>query len=351
MSLAHRLTPANLLWMLPRLLSLPVDDLPAEESQITVGPKDLDGRRYSRDRDKAAVRHHYDVSNEFYRLWLDTRMVYTCAYFPTGTEDLDAAQQAKLELICRKLRLAPGERFLDIGCGWGGLAIHAAKHFGVRATGITLSHAQATEASRRIEIAGLSDRIRIITVDYRDFVPKRPFDKVSSIEMYEQVGRSELPTYFRKVHALTRPGGLFLNQGIVDSGWTEYIGNLNWAVRPFFRPGAFLDRYVFPDGELATNSALIQHAEGSGFEARDVESLREHYVPTLRHWVRRLEAHHGKIVQLVGERTFRVWRAYMAGCAEQFNSGRNGLVQMLFARPTPGGRCELPPTRSDIYRP
>ncbi|WP_026370013.1 class I SAM-dependent methyltransferase [Kallotenue papyrolyticum] len=303
--------------------------------------------RHARRRDAQAVRHHYDVGNDFYALWLDRRMVYSCAYFPTGAEDIDAAQEAKLELICRKLRLQPGERLLDIGCGWGGLIIYAAERYGVEALGITLSHQQAALARERIAQAGLEGRCRVEVCDYRELRGLR-FDKVVSVGMFEHVGAAKQPIYFAKAYELTRPGGLFLNHGIVTRRWwrseAERVG---WRV--LGPHTSFVQRYVFPDGELVPIGEAVQVAEAAGFEARDLENLREHYVLTLRHWVRRLEQHHDTAARLVGETTYRIWRLYMAGSAHAFQSGRIAVTQLLLSRPDATGRTHLPLTRADIY--
>lgn len=303
-------------------------------------PAHLSGRRHSRARDQAAISYHYDVSNEFYALWLDRRMVYSCAYFPTGTETLDEAQERKLEYICRKLRLRPGERLLDIGCGWGGLCLYAAERYAVDATGVTLSRRQAELAAQRIAEAGLGARCRVVLCDYRDLRAGGQFDKIASVGMFEHVGRAELPRYFARVRDLLRPGGLFLNHGIARQPEPS----------PHHRRGpGFIERYVFPDGELVPLSETITAMETAGFEVRDVESLREHYVQTLRHWVARLEARRAEAVAATNEATYRTWRLYMAGAAHGFRRGRLNLYQVLAVRPRPDGRCELPPVRADLY--
>ena len=307
------------------------------------------GRRHSRGRDAEAIRHHYDVGNEFYELWLDEEMVYSCAYFRGESDDLDDAQRAKLDHICRKLRLQPGERFLDIGCGWGGLIRHAARHYGVRALGITLSPAQASHARERIASEGLADQCRVEVRDYRELGGAGQFDKVVSVGMVEHVGRRELVRYFRTVFDLTAPGGLFLNHGIVslDDARSRAFGDRlrQWL----WRRGEFMDRYVFPDGELATLGTMCAHAERAGYEPRDVEGLREHYTHTLRHWVRRLEARAEAALSQVGAPAFRVWRLYMAVSAHAFAVGRIGVAQVLLARPDAAGRCHLPLTREDLH--
>ncbi len=348
-SIADRLrSPAMLAHLTTTLLEIPGGE---HETSVTTGQRasHLHGKQHSQRRDAAAVRYHYDVGNDFYSLWLDKRMVYSCAYFQTGTEDIDTAQTAKLEHICRKLRLQPGERLLDIGCGWGGLVIYAAAHYGVDATGITLSAPQAELARKRIKEAGLSDKCRVEVRDYRDMPHDHAFDKVVSVGMVEHVGKAKLPVYFDQAYRLTRPGGLFLNHGIVMTT-PAHPSLTGWATRKIWREGEFIERYVFPDGELVTPGENINFAEKAGFETRDVESLREHYALTLRHWVHRLEAHHEEAVKLVGEPTYRVWRMYMAGSAHGFASGRVGIIQTLLSRQSKGGSSHLPLTRADIYK-
>lgn len=307
------------------------------------------GARHTRARDVEAIRRHYDVGNDFYALWLDEHRAYSCAYFANGDEELDAAQAAKFELICRKLRLRPGDRLLDIGCGWGGLLIHAARQHGVQGVGITLSEAQATLALERVEHAGLQDRCRIEVRDYRDLPAGAEFDKVASVGMFEHVGRANLPTYFAAARRLLRPGGLFLNHGIISlDGARDRRSDATPQAR-LWGEGRFIDRYVFPDGELVPLASAIGAAEAAGFETRDVESLREHYAETLRHWVRRLEHGSEEARALVGDATVRVWRLYMAASAHAFQTARIGVVQMLLASPTAEGQCSLPRTRADLY--
>jgi cyclopropane-fatty-acyl-phospholipid synthase len=316
-----------------RLLALPSPDRPRGGR-----PSDqLRGLRHSRSRDRRAVTYHYDVSNDFYSLWLDGGMVYSCAYFSSSGEDLDTAQERKLEYICRKLRLRGGERLLDIGCGWGGLVLHAALRHGAEARGITLSRPQAVLAMERIRLAGAAGRCRVEVRDYREVEMPGAFDKLVSVGMFEHVGESRLAEYFGRAFRLLRPGGLFLNHGI--------------ACNPAFPPvpgPSFADHYVFPDGELVPLNVALRAAEASGFEVRDVESLREHYVLTLEHWVRRLEARRDEACRAASEIMYRLWRLYMAGAAHKFRTGRNNVYQVLLARPD-GGKTGLPLTRADWY--
>jgi cyclopropane-fatty-acyl-phospholipid synthase len=289
------------------------------------------------------------MGNDFYALWLDQKMVYSCAYFPTGQEDIHAAQVAKLEYLCRKLRLKPGERLLDIGCGWGALVRHAVEHHGVRALGITLSEEQARLANAMIHQQGLGEHCVVEVRDYRDFPPEPAFDKIVSVGMVEHVGRAQLKPYFSSVFRLLHPGGLFLNHGITWVAEPEQGGLSRLLPRWDWREGTFMDRYVFPDGDLVSLDMVIAAAESSGFDTRDVENLREHYAMTLRHWIGRLESSAEAIIDLVGERTYRTWRLYMSGCASRFAAGRMALNQVLLAKPEPGGRVSLPLTRADLY--
>ncbi len=298
----------------------------------------LSGRTHSKQRDAQAVQYHYNISNDFYRLWLDKHMVYSCALFHSPEESLDDAQFNKLNYLCRKLRLKPGDRLLDIGCGWGGLIMHAAEHFGVEALGITLSQPQADLANARIREAGLAERCRAEICDYRDVPDDRPFDKLVSVGMVEHVGEAKLPEYFRKAYEVLKPGGTFLNHGITES-----------LQRENNRGPSFIDKYVFPDGELLPITTSLRVAEEIGFEIRDVEGLREHYAMTLRHWVSRLEARREQAIALTSPETYRIWRIYMAGSAFSFETGRIGIYQTLLVkagRQAPG----LPLTRCDWYR-
>ena len=302
------------------------------------GPAQLDGKCHSLERDRRAVTYHYDVSNDFYSLWLDQQMAYSCAYFQTPNDDLNGAQECKMDYICRKLRLHPGYHLLDIGCGWGGLVIYAAKHHGVDATGITLSQPQADLANARIAEAGLADRCRVQVRDYRTMGDAGGYDALVSVGMFEHVGAKLLPVYFARARELLKPGGVFLNHGIANT-----FGDKPRNKR------SFSDAYVFPDGELIPISTSLQAAEKAGFEVRDVESLREHYAMTLRHWVRRLEACHDQALQYVEELTYRVWRLFMSGSAYGFEIGRLNVYQALLVRPGDTGRSGLPLTRADWY--
>ena len=301
------------------------------------GPAALTGKVHSIERDRAAVTFHYDVSNEFYAQWLDTRMIYSCAYFENADEDLDTAQLHKLEYICRKLRLHPGERLLDIGCGWGGLVLHAAQHHGVNALGITLSERQVAFAQERIDSAGLREHCRVEAQDYREVDTAVPFDKLVSVGMVEHVGEALLPTYFEKAWRLLKPGGVFLCHGIAC-----------YTTEPRPATTSFSDRYVFPDGELVPLHVLLRHAEKAGFEVRDVESLREHYVLTLRHWRSRLEAHEPTELQFVDQVTYRVWRIFLAGAAHRLAANLANVYQTLLVKPV-HNQSGMPLTRADWY--
>jgi cyclopropane-fatty-acyl-phospholipid synthase len=307
------------------------------------------GPRHTPVRDAAAIHYHYDVGNEFYKLWLDKRMVYSCAYFHSAEDSLDDAQEAKLDLICRKLRLKPGERLLDIGCGWGGLIMHAAEHYGVDATGITLSQNQATLAKERIDRARLSDRCRVAIRDYRTLNASDGYDKISSIGMIEHVGATHLPVYFESAFRALKPGGLFMNHGIVSLSEPRPRAVGERIFRKFWRADAFIDTYVFPDGKLTAADTVIAAAEGEGFEVRDVESLREHYAMTLRHWVRTLEEKSEEATALVGPHHFRIWRLYMAASANAFTKANINIIQTLLAKPDSQGKSGIPLTREDIY--
>lgn len=287
--------------------------------------------------DKEAIAYHYDLSNEFYALFLDPQMVYTCAYYRTPDGSLERAQEDKLDLICRKLDLKPGERLLDIGCGWGSLAIWAAKHYGVEALGVTLSSAQASYAHDWIAREGLEDACRVEHRDYRDVATDEPFDKVSAIGIIEHIGAENYPAYFAEVHDLLVPGGYFLNHGITCHRHWEW--NPQWQ---------FLVDNVFPNGELKHLSYITERMEEQNFEIVDVESLRGHYARTCFHWAERLRANERAAIDLVGERTYRTWLLYLASSSINFESGAINLHQVLSARPAVAERAE-PRTREPIY--
>jgi cyclopropane-fatty-acyl-phospholipid synthase len=311
--------------------------LPARDDREH-SPAHLDGRLHSKSRDRNAVHFHYDLSNQFYQLWLDSSMVYSCAYFQSAEDTLDRAQEQKLEYICRKLRLRPGERLLDIGCGWGGLILHAARNYGVRAIGITLSQQQSDLANESIQEAALGSRCEVHLIDYRDVTQLGQFDKIVSVGMVEHVGERKLPDYFSAAFNQLKPGGVFLNHG---------IGQAGNRVRP--ADPTFTDVYVFPDGDLIPIATMLGHAEQTGFEVRDVENLREHYFLTLCHWLRRLEANEEQARNLVGDIKYRIWRLYLAGSAYYFRWTKLGLYQSLFAKPK-RGESGMPLTRSDWYQ-
>ncbi len=301
--------------------------------------------RHSRRQDQMAIAHHYDVSNAFYEHFLDPRMVYSCAYYQRGDEDLATAQLQKLDHVCRKLRLAPGQRLLDIGCGWGALVIRAAQRFGVQAVGITLSRNQYELARERVERAGLSRQIDIRLQDYRDVPAEGGFDRIASIGMFEHVGLANLGAYFRQIHDLLKPGGIAMNHGItastVDSRW---VG---------MGAGEFIDRYVFPNGELPHVSRAISELSAAGLELADAESLRRHYALTLAAWSAAFERHQSALQAIAGERITRIWRVYLAGCAHAFAHGWINLYQLLAFRPTVAPRglqSPLPLTRDYMYR-
>ncbi|HKA69927.1 MAG TPA: cyclopropane-fatty-acyl-phospholipid synthase family protein [Actinomycetes bacterium] len=294
----------------------------------------LHGRRHSRSRDRAAIRHHYDAGNDFYRIVLGPSLVYSCAYWNTPDATLETAQAAKLDLICKKLGLRPGMRLLDVGAGWGSMAIHAAREFGVNVVGVTLSGEQVELARKRVVEAGLAGQVDIRLQDYRD-VADGPFDAISSIGMAEHVGPEQFERYSRTLYELLRPGGRLLNHQI--------------ARRPGPRRTSptFISAYVFPDGELSPIGPTVQSLEGAGFEVRDVESLREHYALTLRQWVANLTGQWDEAVRLAGAGRARVWRLYMAGSALAFEAAAIGVNQVLAVRTHPDGRSDLPPTRTE----
>lgn len=305
---------------------------PPEEARIR-------GRLHSRARDRAAVTHHYDVGNDFYRLLLGPSLTYSCGYFPRPDTTLEEAQDAKHELVAAKLGLEPGMRLLDIGCGFGGMVLHAARTRGVTAVGVTVSPAQHALAAERVRAARLEDRVEIRLADYRD-VDDGPYDAVSSIGMFEHVGLDRMGEYFARIRGLLAPGGRLLNHAISRPGRDAAIGRRS-----------FLARYVFPDGELHEVGSVVSAMSREGFEIRDVESLREHYARTTREWVANLEGAWGEAVALVGEGRARIWRLYLAGSALAFSAGRIGVHQVLGVKTRPDGGSGMPATRQSFLVP
>ena len=289
--------------------------------------------------DEQAIHHHYDLSNEFYALFLDPMMVYTCAYYRSPGASLAQAQRDKLDLVCRKLRLQRGERYLDIGCGWGSLAIWAAKHYGVEALGVTLSREQVKYAQEWIAREGLQDTCRVEHRDYRDLANEQPYDKISAIGIIEHVGIANYRAYFDEVYGLLEPGGLFLNHGITRNHY--------WTRTPQWD---FLIEHVFPNGELDTVSHIATVMEESRFEVVDVEALREHYALTCRRWAERLRANADQAIALVGERKYRTWLLYLTSSSVGFEQASIGLHQILGAKRNPAVRG-VPTTREGIYAP
>ncbi|MEL6288140.1 MAG: cyclopropane-fatty-acyl-phospholipid synthase family protein [Pseudomonadota bacterium] len=293
------------------------------------------------DDNRAFVQFHYDVGNAFYELFLDPRMQYSCAYFTDWSNTLEQAQTDKLEMVCRKLRLAQGERLLDIGCGWGGLICHAVEHHGVEATGVTLSKEQLQLARERVEARGIADRVTLRLMDYRDL--DGTFDKIASVGMYEHIGIANIPAYFSKVRGLLAPNGLFLNHAI--SRRSKRKGK-RFSARAEQRA---LQKYIFPGGELDDIGHTVAAMEQAGFEVHDVEGWREHYARTTQIWCERLHARRDEAIALVGPETFRIWVAYLGGCSLAFSRGSARIYQTL-ASFSAKGPSPLPPTRADLYR-
>ena len=314
-----------------RLVGLP-PKAPVEEAKLR-------GHRHSRRRDASAISHHYDVGNDFYRLVLGESMTYSCAYWakePSEQFGLDDAQFAKCDLVARKLAVAEGMRVLDVGCGWGTFALHAAREYGARVVGVTLSSQQAAFARKRMAEHGVADRVEIRVQDYRE-LGDGPYDAIASIGMAEHVGAAMLPVYANDLFHLLRPGGRLLNHAIARRP----------GQRPQFSPTSFIDRYVFPDGELVPLAMTVDALEGAGFEVRDVESLREHYALTLRQWVANLERNWDQAAQLTSPARARIWRLYMAGSALAFEANRLGVNQVLATKTSPRGISGMPRTRRD----
>ncbi len=315
--------------LLQAALQLPTLPRIAYDRQVRAGSRQQNNSRQ-------AISHHYDVGNDFYRLWLDSNMVYSCAYFRHAQQDIDSAQRDKLDYLCKKLRLQPGMSLLDIGCGWGALAIHAARHYGAKVHGITLSRQQYEEATQRIQQAGLEANIHIELRDYRDLDDNRKYDRIVSVGMFEHIGVANFPVYFGKVKRLLKPGGLFLNHGITIKQ--------NLKNSPLKR---FVNQYVFPDGELTRISDVSDAMETAGFEILDIESLRRHYTLTLRRWVQALMHHFDQAVSLSSLETARLWRLYMSGFAYYFDEGTVNVHQILVAHQH--DTLSLPLRRDDIY--
>jgi cyclopropane-fatty-acyl-phospholipid synthase len=300
--------------------------------------------------DARQVQFHYDVSDDFYALWLDPRRVYSCAYYREAGMPLAQAQEAKIDHVCRKLMLREGERFLDIGAGWGGLLLWAAEHYGVKATGITLSKNQHAHVNRLISERGLQGRVEMKLLDYRSLPEDEPFDKIASIGMFEHVGRAMLPTYFDKIRCLLKPGGLLMNHGITAGGTRN--AQLGAGI------GEFIERYIFPGGELLHLSHVLREMADAGLEALDVENLRPHYARTLWAWSDGLESRLSHAAEVAGERVVRAYRLYLAGSAMSFERGWISLHQMLVARPSGGiddgpmrgAQSVFPFQRSYMYR-
>jgi cyclopropane-fatty-acyl-phospholipid synthase len=300
--------------------------------------------RHNKALDKSSIAHHYDVSNAFYQEWLDPRMVYSCAYYQTGQESLAQAQLAKLDHVLNKIMLKKGERLLDIGCGWGALAIRAAEKYGARVLGVTLSEKQFELARERVAQAGLRSQVDIRLLDYRDLTPQDgPFDKITSIGMFEHVGLKHLASYFTKINSLLKDGGLVLNHGITSTD--PGSGNTPLGA------GEFIDKYVFPNGELPHISLALHEMQVGGLEALDIECLRRHYTRTLSQWSHNFEANEAAVRGMVDEKTWRIWRIYLAGCAHAFSQNWVSLYQVLACKAgTTDGLNPTPWSRAYMYQ-
>lgn len=301
------------------------------------------GRGHVERDNKDYIQFHYDLGNDFYKLFLDPEMQYSCGYFTDWGNSLEQAQRDKLEMICRKLRLQPGEKMLDIGCGWGGLICHAALNYGVKAHGVTLSQTQFDFANEKVRRLGLTDKV---TVELRDYATlDGTYDKISSIGMYEHVGIANYPTYFGKIYSLLRDRGLLLNHGITRRA--KHNKRRFAQMRPEHR---LIAKYIFPGGELDHIGHTCESLEACRFEVHDVENWREHYAQTTRFWCQRLEARKEEAIAMVGPERYRLWLAYLAGVSFTFNDGALRIFQVVASKHAAKGRAELPPTRADLYR-
>jgi len=346
LDLVSHITKVRIRSVAPLLLDLWKLRTGAKAADLPDALPSLRGSRHTEDRDRAAIKHHYDVSPAFYALWLDKRMVYSCSYFPKGTETLDQSQEAKLDLICRKLRLKRGDRHLDLGCGYGALVQFAVENYGTRSLGITLSAEHGKVAQTRIREKGLADRCEVRILDYRQLPVTEPFDRISAIGIIEHVGEKRLADFFSRVYSLLKPGGLFLNHGITKqkpkTRYTRAMERLPWRAN-------FILRYVFPDMELLPIHVLLRASGRAGLETFDVENLRHHYAQTCRLWLDGLNANWDKAVAEIGAPTCRVWRAYLGHSVYAFETGLCNLMQTLYAKPD-HGRTEIPRSRADLFQ-
>ena len=334
---ARKLSKGKLLKTLAPLL-LAKGDHP-DDSRGFAGDSEGEGRKEGQNKD--FIQFHYDVGDDFYKLFLDPEMQYSCAYFPEGVETLEDAQIAKLDMICRKLRLSEGLTMLDIGCGWGGLIRHAAKHYGVKVTGITLSQAQADTARARVQADGLSDRVEVKIIDYRDMSGQ--FDRISSIGMYEHIGLSNIPHYFGKVRSLMKPDAVFLNHAISRGAKRK---KARFSKRPEQKA---LQKYIFPGGELDDIGNTVAEMEKAKLEVHDVEAWRRHYARTTQIWCERLTARRAEAEAMVGPEVYRLWAAYLGGCSLAFLRGSARIYQVVTSF-SAKGIPPLPPSRMDLYR-
>jgi len=325
-------TPLKKLSFLRQIMGLPNDGGARADRAAK-----LSGDQRTKDRDRQAIAYHYEKPGEFYALFLDRYLQYTCGYFANPGEDINPAQERKLEHVCRKLRLKPGERLIDFGCGWGGLMTYAAKHHGVHATGVTISREQVKWAEREIAANNLQDRCQLLFMDYREVPEAKAFDKAVSVGFIEHLGLKMMPTFFGKVNRLLRPNGLYLHHGITMKPFAPY---------PPWRKFAL--KYVFPDGELVPINDTVDQLCRAGLEVRDVESLREHYIWTLDRWLRLLEEKHDDAVRVTDETTYRIYRIYFAGAKRGFRTGLYNLHQTLVVKPN-GAETDLPLSRADLY--